>query len=420
MRIIADLHIHTEYSRATSPQMTLPTISTWARRKGISVVGTGDFTFPAHLKAIEEELEEREDGLFTLKSEATKDDAPRFMLTTEVSNIYKLGDKTRKVHSLIFAPSIKAAKKIKTELGRRGNILSDGRPIFGFTTKELLQIVLDADANAMLIPAHAWTPWFSIFGSKSGFDTIEECFGELSKNIYAIETGLSSDPQMNHRISMLDKITLISNSDAHSPSKLGREANVFETELSYLAITSAIKDGDKKNFLYTVEFFPEEGKYHHDGHRACGVLLKPNETRSHGGKCPVCARPVTVGVLNRIDELADRDCGVTVKNAIPSKALIPLEEIIAESMGRGVKTKGVATKYMEITDKATEFDVLMALPKDALVEIMDERIAEGIMMVRSGDVKISPGFDGEFGKIKLFEEVSLPKPKGRRQMGLLK
>ncbi|MCK4846140.1 MAG: DNA helicase UvrD, partial [Deltaproteobacteria bacterium] len=384
------------------------------------VVGTGDFTFPAHLKAIEEELEEREDGLFTLKSEATKDDAPRFMLTTEVSNIYKLGDKTRKVHSLIFAPSIKAAKKIKTELGRRGNILSDGRPIFGFTTKELLQIVLDADANAMLIPAHAWTPWFSIFGSKSGFDTIEECFGELSKNIYAIETGLSSDPQMNHRISMLDKITLISNSDAHSPSKLGREANVFETELSYLAITSAIKDGDKKNFLYTVEFFPEEGKYHHDGHRACGVLLKPNETRSHGGKCPVCARPVTVGVLNRIDELADRDCGVTVKNAIPSKALIPLEEIIAESMGRGVKTKGVATKYMEITDKATEFDVLMALPKDALVEIMDERIAEGIMMVRSGDVKISPGFDGEFGKIKLFEEVSLPKPKGRRQMGLLK
>lgn len=419
MRIIADLHIHTEYSRATSPQMNLPTISAWAKRKGITVVGTGDFTYPDHFKAIEKTLEEREDGLFVLKDDAA-DSATRFMLTTEVSNIYKLGDKTRKIHSLIFAPSIKAAEKIKKELAKRGNILSDGRPIFGFSAKELLKIVLDSDPASMLIPAHAWTPWFSIFGSKSGFDSIEECFGELSREIYAIETGLSSDPQMNHRISMLDDITLISNSDAHSPSKLGREANVFECELSYRSITNAIKEKDEKKFLYTIEFFPEEGKYHHDGHRACGVLLKPDETRSHGGKCPVCARPVTIGVLNRIDELADRPGGITPTGATASKAVIPLEEIIAEAASRGVKTKTVATKYMAITDKATEFDVLLELSKDALLEITDERIAEGILMVRSGMVNISPGFDGEFGKVRLFEETPLPRPKGRSQMGLLK
>lgn len=419
MRIIADLHIHTEYSRATSPQMNLPTISEWAKRKGITVVGTGDFTYPAHFKAIEKELEEREDGLFVLKSDITEN-ATRFMLTTEVSNIYKLGDKTRKIHSLIFAPSIKAVKKINKELARRGNVLSDGRPIFGFSAKELLQIVLDSDPASMLIPAHAWTPWFSIFGSKSGFDSIEECFGELSKNIYAIETGLSSDPEMNHRISMLDDITLISNSDAHSPSKLGREANVFDSELSYPSITTAIKEKDKTKFLYTIEFFPEEGKYHHDGHRACGVVLKPNETRSHGGKCPVCTRPVTVGVLNRIDELSDRTGGVTPKGAIPSKAVIPLEEIIAEAVGRGVKTKTVATKYMDITDRVTEFDALLELSKDALLEVTDERIVEGIMMVREGMVNISPGFDGEFGVVRLFEETPLPRPKGRSQMGLLK
>ncbi|MCK5237771.1 MAG: DNA helicase UvrD [Deltaproteobacteria bacterium] len=419
MKLIADLHIHTKYSRATSKSMVLTSIAEWARRKGIGVVGTGDFTYPAQIKSIETELEEAGGDLFTLKGNATDETEPRFMLTTEVSNIYKQGDKTRKIHSLIFAPSIKAVKKINKALDAIGNIKSDGRPILGITSQELIKIVMDSDPGCMLIPAHAWTPWFSIFGSKSGFNTIEECYGDYTKHIHAIETGLSSNPEMNSRLSMLDDITLISNSDAHSPSKLGREANIFDCIADYHEITDIIKTKDRKRFLSTVEFYPEEGKYHYDGHRDCGVLLSPEETHKAFGKCPVCARPVTVGVSNRVDELSDRPLGYKAKNMIPSQPMVPLQEIIAATMGRGVNTKGVTAKYMEVVEAGgSEFNVLLDMEVKEIEAIAGEKIAEAVRRVRSGEISIVPGFDGEFGKIKIFGTAESPVEKGPSQKGL--
>ncbi|HXI09333.1 MAG TPA: endonuclease Q family protein, partial [Thermodesulfobacteriota bacterium] len=303
MRIIADLHIHSRYSRATSKDMNLDVLAVWAKVKGINLLGTGDFTHPAHFASLEEKLEPTGDGLFVLKEKSNTANQLHFMLTAEVSNIYTQGGKTRKVHNLLFAPSLEAVKKMNSAFARLGNINSDGRPIFGFSAKDLIKIVLDASPEAMVVPAHAWTPWFSIFGSKSGFDSIEECFGEYSEHIHAIETGLSSDPRMNWRVSALDGITLISNSDAHSPSKLGREANVLDCPMDYGEIMKVIKEKDSGRFLFTVEFYPEEGKYHYDGHRECGVLFSPEETSKAGGCCPVCGKKVTVGVVNRVEEL---------------------------------------------------------------------------------------------------------------------
>ncbi|VAV83047.1 Endonuclease Q, cleaves 5' to damaged DNA bases, partial [hydrothermal vent metagenome] len=307
--------------------------------------------------------------------------------------------KTRKIHSLIFAPSIEAVRKINTELARRGNVNSDGRPIFGFTAKELLKIALSASPDAMLIPAHAWTPWFSIFGSKSGFDTIEECFGDMTPHIFAIETGLSSDPQMNRRVSMLDNITLISNSDAHSPAKLGREATIFEAEMDYLEITGAIKKQGPGRLVSTIEFFPEEGKYHSDGHRDCGVLFSPAQTREAGGKCPECGGKITVGVLSRVEDLSDRSEDCAAKDALPCKKLVPLQEIIAVTLGRGVNTKGVQKEYMSMTDSADEFQILLGKTEGELKDITSDEIASAILRVRDGHLEISPGFDGQFGTI---------------------
>ncbi len=410
-RTIADLHVHTAYSRATSKAMTLEGIARAARIKGIDIVGTGDFTHPAHLAAIKEELSPIGNGLYKLKTETPKDRPVQFMLTTEVSNIYSTVTdeikKTRKIHSLIFAPDIKAAERMSAAFGKIGNIKSDGRPIFGFTAIDLIKIVLDSSPGAMLIPAHAWTPWFSIFGSKSGFDSIEECFGEYSKYIYAIETGLSSNPEMNRRISMLDNITLISNSDAHSPRKLGREANVFKGSPDYFEIMRIIKERDRANFLFTIEFHPEEGKYHYDGHRACGVMLTPEETKEARGICRECGRPVTVGVANRAAELSDRATGYVDKRSIPGRALVPLEEIISEAVGRGVNTKTVQGEYSRLTDTGvTEFELLLDIEAPELTGICGARIAEAIVKVRRGELKISPGYDGEFGKIKIFYEKS--------------
>ena len=429
MRIIADLHVHTKYSRATSPRMNLLTMAMWARRKGIGLLGTGDFTHPGHFAAIEEQLarpHEKGNGLFVLKGKEADDSATRFMLTAEVSNIYKQGDKTRKIHSLLFAPSIEAASKINKTLAGLGNIASDGRPIFGFSAKDLIKLTLEADPTCMLVPAHAWTPWFSIFGSKSGFDSIEECFGEYAPQIHAIETGLSSNPEMNRRVSALDNITLISNSDAHSPSKLGREANVLDCDLDYRDVTRVIKEGDPKEFLFTVEFFPEEGKYHFDGHRECGVLFSPEETLKAKGLCPECGKGVTVGVSSRVEELADRpaDRSETGEQApkVPSRALVPLQEIIAEALGRGYNTKGVGAEYKRITDAATEFSVLLDLPEDDLLKIAAPRVVEGIIKVRRGELSISPGFDGEFGTVRIFsdeEKAKTAKAKTTKQMGLL-
>lgn len=419
MRIIADLHIHTKYSRATSPTMTLDSLALWARRKGINLIGTGDFTHPAHFASIEEKLAALGNGLFTLKGKENDDSAVRFMLSAEVSNIYKQGERTRKIHNLIYAPSIEAASRINARFAALGNIQSDGRPIFGFTSQDLIKIVLDASPDCMLVPAHAWTPWFSIFGSKSGFDSIEECFGEYSRHIHAIETGLSSNPQMNHRLSALDAVTLISNSDAHSPGKLGREANVFEAEMDFFEIMRIIKEKDREKFLYTIEFFPEEGKYHYDGHRECGVLFSPEQTRSAGAICPVCGKAVTIGVMNRVEELADRPVGFVPPDAIGSKHLVPLSEILSVVLGRGVNTKTVQKEYRRLTDLAgSEFALLLDTPEEEIARMADPRTAEAIGRVRREEVSFRPGFDGEFGKLTIFGEPEEVKPKGPGQMGL--
>lgn len=410
MRIIADLHVHSQYSRATSRDMTIPSIAEWAARKGIGLVGTGDFTHPAHFALIQELLEPDPDsnGLFRLKG---KDSPVRFMLTAEVSNIYTQGGKVRKIHSLIFSPSIKAAKKMNAAFTRLGNVASDGRPIFGFSAIDLLKIVIASSPEAMLVPAHAWTPWFSIFGSKSGFDSIEECFGEYAKHIYALETGLSSNPAMNRRLTCLDNITLISNSDAHSPSKLGREACVFDCNMDYAEIMSVIKTNDRKRFLYTVEFYPEEGKYHHDGHRGCGISFSPEETKKAGGTCPMCGKPLTIGVMHRVSDLADRPPDFESPKAVPAKHLVPLGEIVAQSFGMGVNSKKVQHEYARLVKEAgSEFAILLDASEDELVRFAGEKIAEGIIRTRGGQLSIAPGFDGEFGKVRIFDKAEVPTP----------
>jgi uncharacterized protein (TIGR00375 family) len=419
MRIIADLHIHTKYSRATSREMNLDSIALWARRKGINLVATGDFTHPAHFSSIEEKLEPTGNGLFVHKGKLSEEKAIRFMLTAEVSNIFSQDGRTRKIHNLIFAPSLEAARRINTTLARLGNVLSDGRPIFGFSAKDLVKVVMDSSPDCMLIPAHAWTPWFSIFGSKSGFDSIEECFGDYSRYIHAIETGLSSNPEMNWRLSALDDITLISNSDAHSPAKLGREANVFSCEMDYYEITKVIKEKDCKKFLFTIEFYPEEGKYHYDGHRSCGVLFSPEETKKADARCPVCGDGVTVGVMSRVEELSDRPVGYLPEGVIPARQLVPLTEILSEAFERGVNTAAVKKEYMRLTNAAgSEFSILLDMTEEDLMKIAHPRVVEAIMKVRSGDISITPGFDGEFGKIKIFGKTGEVKPLGPRQMGL--
>jgi uncharacterized protein (TIGR00375 family) len=327
------------------------------------------------------------------------------LLTTEISNIYSRGGATRRVHNLVFAPDTATVRKINESLIRRGaNLISDGRPIIGLDSEELLKMVLGANPEAAFVPAHAWTPWFSVFGSMSGFDSLEEAFGEETKNIFAIETGLSSDPAMNWRLSKLDNISLISNSDSHSLQRLGREANVFDAELSYQGIMDAIKSRDCSKFLETIEFFPEEGKYHFDGHRNCGVSLSPEETLKIGGKCPVCGKPLTIGVLNRVHKLADRPNGYVDEKKIPYKSLIPLDEIIAEAYGVGTSSKKVKEEYERIVSVVPELEVLMDKSEAELFSSIDPKIAEGIVKVRRGEVEIDPGYDGEYGKIKIFKE----------------
>ncbi len=407
--------------------MTLENLDYWARMKGITVLGTGDFTHPAWFKEITTKLEPAEPGLYKLKEEFVqetdnkvwKQAMMRFMLTVEISSIYSKNGKTRRIHNLIFAPSIKIVEEINKELGLRGNLASDGRPILGLDAKELAKIVFEIDENCMLVPAHAWTPWFSIFGSKSGFDSIEECFEEYTKYIYAIETGLSSDPAMNWRLSVLDNITLISNSDSHSLPKIGREANVFDTELSYNAIINTIKERNPKTFLYTVEFFPEEGKYHYDGHRACRVRFSPEETKAHRGICSRCTKPVTIGVMYRVSELADRPPDGKPEKVIPFKSVVPLQEIIAESFGVGVLSKRVQEEYRRVVENiGSEFAVLIDTEKSELAKITTPDIAEGIMRVRNGQIQIEPGYDGKYGSVSIFKEGEQQEIKSSQQ-GLL-
>ena len=402
MRFIADFHLHSKFSRATSKEMEVETLARWGKRKGISLLGTGDFTHPTYFAELRSKLIPLGNGLFELKK---GEKGVKFILTTEVSNIYTQGGKVRRIHTLIFAPRFEVAEAIRSKLGNLGKLSSDGRPIFSFTAKELLKMILDISDECMVIPAHAWTPWFSIFGANSGFDSIEECFGELSSHIHAVETGLSSDPEMNWRLSALDAITLISNSDAHSPNRLGREANAFDCPLDYKEIVETIRRKDRKRLLFTIEFFPEEGKYHYDGHRQCGVVFSPSQTKAHGLLCPNCHKKLTIGVMYRVEELADRPEGFIPRNAIPSIHLIPLEEVIAEAMGYRVGTKAVEAEYERLTERGeSEFRILLDATPEELASFVPANILEGIVRMRQGKVSIIPGHDGVYGKINLFPE----------------
>ncbi len=413
MKFYADLHLHSHYSRATSKQLNLEHLSKWAQLKGITVVGTGDFVHPGWLEELRKKLEPAEAGLFKLKkefAELTQPEVPkacasevRFMLTVEISSIYKRLDKVRKIHNVVFAPSFEAALKLQARLEAIGNIRSDGRPILGLDSRDLLEIVLETDPLAFLVPAHIWTPWFAVLGSKGGFDAMKDCFADLTPQIFAVETGLSSDPPMNWRLKQLDRFVLVSNSDAHSPPKLAREANLFDTELSYPAIYRAWKEESDRGFLGTIEFFPEEGKYHYDGHRDCKTRLHPKETAANHGNCPVCNKPVTVGVMARIEELADRPEGERPPRWRPYTNLIPLPEVIGDARGQAATTKGVNEVFESLLKHVgNELYILQDAPLEEIKKYAGEIVAEGIRRMRSSEVKIAAGYDGEYGTIHLF------------------
>ena len=403
MQFVADFHIHSKYSRATSKDMDLEHLDKWAKIKGIKVLGTGDFTHPEWFKGLKEKLEPAEPGLFKLKN---GESLTRFILTAEISCIYSKNNRVRKIHIIVFAPSFEVAEKINAHLGWIGNLKSDGRPILGLDAKELAKIVLNISEDCLIVPAHLMTPWFSLFGSKSGFDSIEECFEDYSKYIYAGETGLSADPAMLWRMPDGRRLALISNSDSHSPSKIGREANVFDLPfLSYPSIITAIKSKDPQNFLYTVEFYPQEGKYHYDGHRNCGIVFSPKESKKYNNICPTCGKSLTIGVLNRVEELADKEEGFRPENAVPFKSMVPLEEIIADVLGLNPGVKKVKEEYKNLLKKfSNEFNILLDLSFQELESATLPEIAEGIVRVREGRVFVEPGYDGVYGKVRIFSK----------------
>lgn len=417
MRFYADLHIHSKYSRATSKNLDLEHLVLWAARKGIRVLGTGDFTHPAWMEEIRERLEPAEPGLFRPTGAFLKDmvarhgwtpgmDDVRFMLEVEISTIYKRGEKVRKVHHLLYAPDLEKAGRISERLARIGNLASDGRPILGLDSRNLLEITLEAGEGCFLIPAHIWTPWFSAMGSKSGFDSIDDCYGDLADQIFAVETGLSSDPPMNWKLSSLDRFTLVSNSDAHSPPKLGREATVFDTEPDYFSMKRALETGE--GFCGTVEFFPEEGKYHMDGHRKCGIRLEPEESARLNDRCPECGGKLTIGVLNRIHELADREVGQRPAGAAGFTSFISLNEVLSELLGTGPNTKTVGRMYDRLlTSVGSELFILGEASLEDLRREGPPLLDEALRRMRQGEVIRNSGFDGEYGTIKLFNEGEL-------------
>lgn len=410
---IADLHIHSRYSRATSRDCEPGHLDLWARRKGIQLLGTGDFTHPAWRQELKEKLMPAEDGLYQLKEEeifrdhiTTDEEKPRFVVSGEISSIYKKNGKTRKVHNLILLPGLTEAEQLSRKLEDIGNVHSDGRPILGLDSRDLLEITLETCPQAIFIPAHIWTPHFSLFGAFSGFDCIEECFEDLTPYIHALETGLSSDPPMNWRLSALDSYNLVSNSDAHSPAKLGREANLLDTELSYKGLYEAIQNGD--GLEGTIEFFPEEGKYHMDGHRKCDLCLSPVETKQYEGKCPVCGKKITIGVLHRVEELADRKEGFQKPGACKFESLAPLPEVIAASTGKSANSIKVQRQYEAmLKELGTEFSILRNLPLEAIRSCAGPCIEEGIKRLRQGKVERVPGFDGEYGKINIIDREEI-------------
>ncbi|MCX7941357.1 MAG: endonuclease Q family protein [Endomicrobia bacterium] len=399
MKIISDFHIHSRYSRATSKDMNIPELARWAKFKGIGLLGSGDFTHPGWLQELKTYLKQVSEYTYEY-------DGVRFILTGEVSNIFYRDGKNYRVHNIIFMPSFDSVEQLNKKLQNYGELVSDGRPLLSLDCISLVEIVYSVTDKALIIPAHAWTPHFSIFGSLSGFDSIEECFGKYTNLIKSIETGLSSDPKMNWRLSKLDSITLVSNSDAHSPQNLGREANVFEISDNcqdmYTEVMEIIKTKDVRKFLYTIEFYPEEGKYHYDGHRNCKVCWSPKETKQNKGICPICGKKVTIGVLNRVDQLADRDENIVPDSVIQYRNVIPLMEIIADALGSGKGTQKTLNEYLYIvTQVAPEFEILLDLSEEELRRKINPRIAEGVIKVRKDEVDIFPGYDGEYGKINI-------------------
>jgi uncharacterized protein (TIGR00375 family) len=411
MEFIADFHIHSKYSRATSRDMDIRHLADWAKLKGITLMGTGDFTHHLWLEELKNNLTDTGNGLFKHKD-------VHFILTAEVSSIYSKNNRTYRIHNLIFAPSFAAVDRINDALGRRGNLASDGRPILGVPADEIARIVFDIDENCMIVPGHIWTPWFSLFGSMSGFDRIEDCFEKQTDKIFALETGLSSDPAMNWRLSGLDRFSLISNSDSHSPAKIGREANVFDCDLDYKTIREALRTKNKKKFLYTIEFFPEEGKYHYDGHRLCNVVFSPAESKQHNNICPKCRKPLTIGVMNRVDQLADRPDGFVPESAIPFKHLVPLSEIIAES--KGIKAASAASEkeyFSVVATFGSEFNILLKASAAELTKGLQPRLAQGVLRMREGKVSASAGYDGEYGRISVFGKDE-PQQQAEQQLRL--
>lgn len=422
MRQILDLHIHSKYSRSCSKDLELSKISQACAVRGIDIVATGDFTHPKWFEHMRECLVEENDGIYRLKTEdlglqksfevRSPKSEVKFIIGTELSCIKKHKNKTRRVHNCVFAPDLEVAEKFNKKLETMGfNLRSDGRPILGLTSKQLLEIMLETDERMVLIPAHAWTPWFGIFGSKGGYDSLEEAFDDLTPYIHAIETGLSSDPFMNWRCSWLDNITLVSNSDAHSTAKLGREANVMqfntEKDITYAEIMRVIQEGDKGKFLYTIEFYPEEGKYHWDGHRDCNFSCPPEETEKYKGICPKCKKPLVIGVENRVHELSDRSIekAQLLKNTIPYKSVVPLPEIIADVFECGVNTKRVRDEYENMVAKiSSEFFILLKASLSEIEKASGKQIANAIDRVRKGKIYVKPGYDGEFGVVKVFAE----------------
>lgn len=436
MQLIADLHIHSKYSRAVSQQMVVPEIASWAVKKGIGLVGSGDWTHPMWLRELKENLEEAREGIYKLKSKIPNGKV-FFMLSTEISSIYTQGGKLRRVHTLILAPGFETVEKINTALRMRGvNLFSDGRPIVGFSVQDLAEMILEIDKRCLIIPAHVWTPWFSLYGSQSGFDSLKECFGQVSENIYGIETGLSSDPAMNWRIPELDNKTIMSFSDAHSPIKLGREATVFQNPNSnnipnFDDIAGAIKrePGSLWQIGYTIEFYPEEGKYHWTGHRNCNVSQSPQETKKLGETCPVCGRRLTVGVMHRVQELAGRE-GKVIKTKTkagvdlisgeekrpPYVMMVPLVEILTEAFGsRSINRKVLAEYDNLVRNMGSEFGVLLGGSIEEIARVSGEKVAEGIRKVRGGEIVVKPGFDGVFGVVKIWGEE---KTEEKSQMSL--
>lgn len=425
MQYLADFHIHSPYSRATSKNSTLAGLFAWARVKGINLIGTGDFTHPGWFSHLKERLIPAEPGLYRLGDEQVASALPgikpeaidvRFMLTAEISCIYKRHGQVRKVHNILFAPDFEAAERVSSKLAAIGNIESDGRPILGLDSRNLLEILLDASSDGFLVPAHIWTPWFSLFGSKSGFDSIEECYGDLTPHIFALETGLSSDPAMNRLVSALDRFALISNSDCHSPSKLGREVNCFATGFDYFSLRRALESPDSGEFQGTIEFFPEEGKYHHDGHRQCQVCLDPLATRALDALCPVCGRPLTIGVTHRVLELADRVAPVYPANQSRFESLVPLPEVLGEIVGQGPATKRVEALYVSLINQfGSEFNLLRHVPVEEVRQVSPV-LGEAIDRIRGNRVIRHAGYDGEFGRILVFHEGEVAEFAGQESL----